>query len=143
MKQFSISAIYFLFILVLTSCQSDKKRGESQQPSQNNTTSVNNTGVSLDYYVHDVGAIPRDIPKTVTVVISNNKPDSIVITGTPTTCDCMKVDLQKKTIPSGDTAHMNVTYNARIPGLFEKDVYIDFIGQDSTLRFTMKGHVKQ
>ena len=54
----------------------------------------------------------------------------------------MTIGLQKKVIPSGDTAQMQVTYNARDPGLFEKDVYVDFIGQDSTMRFTMKGHVK-
>ena len=132
-----------VFMCSIIACKTDPKVTDTANTKGQAAPNENPSGIYLDYNVQDVGAIPRDIPKTVTVVIHNNKPDSMQITGTPTTCDCMTIGLQKKNIPSGDTAQMQVTYNARIPGLFEKDVYVDYIGQDSTLRFTMKGHVKQ
>lgn len=55
----------------------------------------------MDFTVKDVGAIPRDIPITVQVVITNNKPDSITITKTSTTCDCMDVQIPKNTRSPG------------------------------------------
>lgn len=142
--RFSLNLIVIIALMgFIVACKTDPKVANTATTMGKAAPNENPNGVYLDYNIQDVGAIPRDIPKTVTVVIHNNKPDSIQITGTPTTCDCMTIGLQKKVIPSGDTAQMQVTYNARIPGLFEKDVYVDFIGQDSTMRFTMKGHVKQ
>jgi len=142
MKRYGTLLIVAIVGLSVYSCKQDKpvQAGKAKNELAKNP---NQEGVFLDYNVQDVGAIPRDKPITVKVVIINNKPDSITITGTPTTCDCMNVSLQKKNLGPKDTAQMAVTYNARIPGLFDKDVYVNFMGQDSTLKFTMKGHVKQ
>ena len=118
-----------------SSCKNDVEKQKEAKMQQE--------GVVLDDEVQDVGAISRDIPVTVKVVITNNKPDSVQLMDPTTTCDCMKVNLQKRIMATKDTAIMTVTYNARIPGLFDKDVYVNYVGQDSILKFTIKGHVKQ
>ncbi len=142
MKKYII--VFASLMISFTACQQDKKSVNGTEEAKTETAkNENQEGVFMDFPVKDVGAIPRDIPKTVQVVITNNKPDSITITKTSTTCDCMDVQLLKKVLAPRDTAHMAVTYNARIPGLFEKDVYVNYIGQDSTFKFTLKGHVKQ
>ncbi len=142
MKNYII--VFASLMISFTACQQDKKSVNGTEEAKTETAkNENQEGVFMDFPVKDVGAIPRDIPKTVQVVITNNKPDSITITKTSTTCDCMDVQLLKKVLAPRDTAHMAVTYNARIPGLFEKDVYVNYIGQDSTFKFTLKGHVKQ
>ncbi|HQN56907.1 MAG TPA: DUF1573 domain-containing protein [Saprospiraceae bacterium] len=142
MKNFII--IFASLLISFTGCQQDKKSGNATEGTKTETVNNKNSeGVFMDFTVKDVGAIPRDLPITVQVVITNNKPDSITITKTSTTCDCMDVQIPKKILGPRDTAHMAVTYNARIPGLFEKDVYVTYTGQDSTFKFTLKGHVKQ
>ncbi len=125
---------FALFSLV--SCKSDPN---SQGAAINN----NKEGVYLDQNVKDVGAIPRDIPKVTKFVLTNNKPDTITLLPPATTCDCMKVSIGKKFLAPKDTTLVSVTFNARIPGLFSKDVYLNYVGQDSALFATVKGHVKQ
>lgn len=131
-------------MMIFNSCANEgSKKADAKAVKSDTAKNENQEGVFLDYNVQDVGAIPRDKPITTQTVITNNKPDTLMILDPSTTCDCMKVDLRKRKLAPKDTAIMTVTYNARIPGLFDKDVYVNYVGQDSTLKYTMKGHVKQ
>jgi hypothetical protein len=95
--RFSLNLIVIIALMgFIVACKTDPKVANTATTMGKAAPNENPNGVYLDYNIQDVGAIPRDIPKTVTVVIHNNKPDSIQITGTPTTCDCMTIGLQKK-----------------------------------------------
>ncbi|QLH29006.1 MAG: DUF1573 domain-containing protein [Candidatus Parvibacillus calidus] len=95
MKNFII--IFASLLISFTGCQQDKKSGNATEGTKTETVNNKNSeGVFMDFTVKDVGAIPRDLPITVQVVITNNKPDSITITKTSTTCDCMDVQIPKK-----------------------------------------------
>ena len=135
--------IFLLTTIGLISCRNEKGNNSNNSSKSEISKNENQEGVFLDYNVKDVGAIPRDRPVTTKTVITNNKPDTLQLLDPSTTCDCMTVDLKKRRIAPKDTAIMTVTYNARIPGLFDKEVYVNYVGQDSTLKYTMKGHVKQ
>ena len=51
--------------------------------------------------------------------------------------------MSKTTLAAGDTAYITITYDAKIPGLFSKDVYVNYPGQLDVLLVEVKGHVKR
>lgn len=136
MNRYNIIFILCAVFVTFTSCKSDPK-------SEATKVNSNAEGVFLDKNVKDVGAIPRDIPVVTKFVVTNNKPDTVNLLEPTTTCDCMKVKLGKRILAPKDTTLVSVTFNARIPGLFSKDIYVNYVGQDSLLFATVKGHVKQ
>ncbi|MBK6372954.1 MAG: DUF1573 domain-containing protein [Saprospiraceae bacterium] len=137
MKLYNSVILLALMILAFASCKNDGASGNV------NGANKNQEGVFLDYPVKDLGKIPRDVPFHTTLVITNNKPDTIIMLPMSTTCDCMKVKLSKMHIGPKDTASISVVFDAHIPGFFDKDIYINYVGQDSVFMGKIKGHVMQ
>lgn len=136
MKQNNILLILCVAIICFSGCSSEPK-------SQTAVKNSDRAGVFLNKDVIDVGAITRDIPIVSKFFVTNNKPDTVRLLDPTSTCDCMKVSVGKRILAPKDTTLVSVTYNARIPGLFSKDIYVNYVGQDSLLVATVKGHVKQ
>ncbi|MBK8749315.1 MAG: DUF1573 domain-containing protein [Saprospiraceae bacterium] len=137
MKLYNSVILLAVMILAFASCKNDGASGNVIGANKNQE------GVFLDYPVKDLGKIPRDVPLHTTLVITNNKPDTIIMLPMSTTCDCMKVKLSKMHIGPKDTASISVVFDAHIPGFFNKDVYILIMLDKILYLGKIKGHVMQ
>lgn len=115
-------------------------------PEKSNVKAENKVlkeGVSLSTHAIDYNVIERDIPAVEYVILTNNKKSTLTGLEVSSSCGCTLAKLSKTSVDAGDTALITVTYDARIPGLFSKDVYVNYYGQDSLMTINVSGHTRQ
>lgn len=136
---------YIVFLsLILFSCKTDTKSSTQLSSTWVMPDSlVNKKGVFLNTDMIDMGILEWGVPVKTAAVLINHSSAPISGMQVTTTCGCVSAVMSKKSIAAGDTAYITITYDAKIPGLFSKDVYVDYPGQLDVLRVEVKGHVKR
>lgn len=135
--------ISLLSIFILFSCR--QKTASTTASASGYTipdSLINKRGVFFNRDVVDMGVLERGVPVMSKVILFNHSNNQLQLDEPSTTCGCTTAKTSKKVVEPGDTCMVYITYDSKIPGIFSKDVYIDFPGQLDVLRIEVKGHVK-
>ena len=72
----------------------------------------------------DMGGLRQGKPQTVTFKLTNTGEQALFIRNVESSCGCTVPEWTKKPVKPGDTAEVNVTYDAEYPGRFIKQVKV-------------------
>ena len=89
----------------------------------------------------NVGTTGFETPVTASFELKNNGSRHITISSVKTDCGCIKTDYPKKSISSGESFMVSVTYDARMLGHFTKQAAVYVKGSTTPYWLTMKGVV--
>ena len=92
---------------------------------------------------HDFGKV-RDSVKTLTtrIKVVNTGDSALVISRVQSNCGCTVADYTREVLQPGDTGRVTIHYSTRkIPGAFEKKVYVFTNGKPRKSTLTVKGLV--
>lgn len=103
---------------------------------------IDKKGVFLYPTVIDMGKLERGVPVRSKTILVNHSDQEINLMDPSTTCGCTAVLKNKNKVAQGDTAQFWITYDAKIPGIFSKNAYINYEAQPTVLEVEIKGHVK-
>ncbi|HQW11714.1 MAG TPA: DUF1573 domain-containing protein [Saprospiraceae bacterium] len=135
--------IPILAMLMLFSCKQKSTSTASAAKGYTIPDSlINKRGVFFNRNVVDMGVLQRGIPVMSKVIMFNHSNNQLQLEEPSTTCGCTTAKTSKKVVEPGDTCMVYISYDSKIPGIFSKDVYINFPGQLDVLRIEVKGHVE-
>ena len=131
-----MSKLLYLFILI-TVCISCVSRTQEKQDK----AIYELTSMTFKNKVHDFGKIP--IGKSVSMLFefSNTGEKPLLIKEVTTSCGCTVTKWPKEKIQPNEKGEINIVYDAKYPGRFDKTVTVVYNGKDSPLELTIKGEV--
>lgn len=133
----SIFLVLLTFTFFLDACQSDTQTAKREEVKLEDTFYVESMNI-------DMGVLNRGVPAKITTVFHNNTKKPIEGLYLSTSCDCMDVKVAQENVAPNDTTLFTFTYDSKVPGMFQKDVTMDFINnKNDTLIIKVRGHVKQ
>ena len=129
-------------LLYFIQCKSDPAAPNGPGDTLPDSLKVRN-GVFIYPAVIDMGKLERGVPVKSKVTLYNHSDADITLMDPTTTCGCTLISKSNKDkVASRDTAQYWVIFDAKVPGLFSKDFYINYVAQPDVLQGTVKGHVK-
>lgn len=102
-----------------------------------------NTQIKFERAICDLGCLKQGTPKTIQFRFENVGNEPLVIYNVEPSCGCTGAEWSKKPIEQGGEGLVEVTYDAKEPGVFMKtiDVYGNF--EDGLVQLTIKGTVER
>lgn len=89
----------------------------------------------------DCGQVKFREPVTIPVEFKNNSNDDTKITGVRVSCGCVAASYPRGVLPRGRVFKVNVTFDAKQMGHFEKQVGIYYEGGKEPMIITLRGEV--
>ncbi len=96
--------------------------------------------ITAEKEIHDFGSIIYGFPAMARFELAN-KGNDLVIEGVHASCGCTQVSYPRQPIPKGNRFYVDVTYDARQLGHFEKDVAIYSNASDKPFYLKVRGVV--
>lgn len=91
--------------------------------------------------VYDCGQVLFRSPISVKYTLRNNGPKTVTIKKIETSCGCTTAKVRHKNVGSGKDLVLTATYDAKLLGHFNKQVWIYEEGQADPIELTLKGVV--
>lgn len=100
-----------------------------------------NTRITFDQVDIDLGSLKQGAPKTIQFSFKNTGVEPLIINSVEPSCGCTDAQWPKKPIKQGKEGVIELTYDAKTPGIFMKT--IDVIGnfEDGKVLLHIKGMV--
>jgi len=132
-KIFSLTFIFILFTHI----------GLFAQWNENNGTlsTGKEADVKWEKPIIDIGNIKQYNPTQAVFKFKNTGGKPIIITNAKGSCGCTDIDYPQKPILPGQTAEIIVTYDAELPGVFNKTVTLTMNIEKSSQILHLKGTV--
>ncbi|MBW4889726.1 DUF1573 domain-containing protein [Mucilaginibacter sp. HMF5004] len=73
---------------------------------------------------YDFGKVPQAKPVTTNFEFTNIGEEPLILTEVRPTCGCTIADYTKTPIKKGDKGTIKITYNAAVPGVFNKSIVV-------------------
>ncbi len=89
----------------------------------------------------EVGQIPQGTPKAIDFTFKNTGTTTILITNVKAACGCTATEYTKTPIKPGESATVEVKYNAAAKGAFSKTVTVTTTADATPKVLTFKGTV--
>jgi hypothetical protein len=99
---------------------------------------------AADPFLYDFGRIPASTPVVHEFILTNNGTREIHVGGLTNSCGCTGSEINKKTIPAGDSAAVKVTFNPKgYKGSIHQFVYVNTDDPDNpAYRFSIQAYVE-
>ncbi len=91
--------------------------------------------------VHDFGEVTKGIPVTHEFSFVNTGSKPLLVTEVKASCGCTVSQYSKNAIAPGETGFVKATYNAAVPGSFNKSLTIFSNTEGGLVKLSMKGIV--
>lgn len=95
----------------------------------------------VDQELRHVGEVLYQEPCTAEFTLTNKEKAPIRIASLRVSCGCLQAKTSANVIPSGGSATVRLTYDARQMGTFRKEVAVRFAGDNTPLWLAMEGRV--
>ncbi|MCJ8209089.1 DUF1573 domain-containing protein [Mucilaginibacter sp. RS28] len=107
MKKLMIMCAMFLGFVMVASAQTDTK-----------------PQFKFNEEKHEFGKVPQGKPVTTEFVFLNVGEEPLILTAVQPTCGCTIADYTKTPVKKNDKGVIRVTYNAAVPGAFNKTIIV-------------------
>lgn len=101
------------------------------------------TRVEVSEPVIDMGRVRGSAPASVAFILRNTGSAPFVLTASSVDCGCLSVTYDKKPVAAGEKITVNVRFEPKEDGMFEKTVKLYGNMQDSPLILKIKGRVTE
>ncbi len=90
---------------------------------------------------HDYGELEYEANGSYSFKFTNNSKKPLVITNVKSSCGCTVPTWPREPIQPGETGSIQVNYNTKLAGMFNKTVQVFSSAKNSPVRLTIKGKV--
>ena len=132
LKENLIVKIPYLTILLILfiSCKNNVKK-----------TEIKDTFIQFENLVHDFGELQKNESLHTDFKFTNTGSNPLFIQHIKSSCGCTVPELSKKMILPKETGAIKVTYDAEYPGFFSKTIMVNYNGENSPVKLTIRGRI--
>ena len=105
------------------------------------TVKANGPVASFDKTEFEFGDLTQGNPGTASFVLTNSGNEPLLISSATATCGCTNLTWSKDPILPGKSTTISVTYNAAVPGGFNKSITVKTNAGDQPVHLQVKGKV--
>ncbi len=129
MKRISIVVGLMVLVSVVGNAQNRSKRNQA------------NAEMKFVSESHDYGSMEYNGDGSHTFKFTNNSSKPLVVTNVKSSCGCTTPTWPQEPIQPGQSGSINVVYNTKLTGAFNKTIQVFSSAKNSPIRLTVRGRV--
>jgi hypothetical protein len=112
--------------------------------AQESTNSIdpNKSYIKFEKLIHDYGTIETNSDGNCEFIFTNEGDSNLILSNVTATCGCTVPKWPQNPIKKGEKGSINVRYNTKIIGAFNKTIIVYSNGSEKPVTLRIKGQVK-